>query len=805
MPLRLSEDLRFVIDHACNAMALVGTDAKPKYVNPAFVKILGYTAEDLQALTFMDFTHVDDVDNDVALFADLIDNSTECMSYTMQKRYYHKDGGVVHARLYVYRLSHINDMVFAQLNDLSDLQFQLEHSKILLDRILDGYWRIDVRRNYEEYSPQFWNILGYDPEEKKDEHRPEAWQELIHPADLPVALKQFEEHVRSRGQTPFCMEARYPHPDGRMVWVICKGQALEFDVQGQVTHMIGTHTDISAQKECEIALKSHALGVMQFIGNFSHEIRNFMNGIMGLQDILKHSDSYEAEVVAPAAVSASAAWLSARQEREENWRCLDEVSTALMTILNDALELSKAASGKLTVVPRRCNIRHMVRSIVSLFKARAQEKNVCLEVCLDKTPPPDADQSGETLESPDWVMLDADRVRQILQNLVSNAIKFTDAGGRVIVILHNQVENYHVSPSGKERFTLCFTVQDTGRGISQKQQQRLFRDFTQLRYDSDEDTCDYLDEELKDSKAVFEGARSAQHGRFLRHQSNKRNQERRMLKGTGMGLKLARTYAELMGGSLKVHSRVRVGSTFTLRLPSCPCSPDSDYRRQQRLLALSEIQDAVHLEVLAVDDVKINLKTIKFQLRKMVENFEISVTTASNGREALEVVKQAPSRFDVILMDLNMPIMNGYDSVAGMLKLPGFSRHRTVIVALTGDISAIGKDASSFIPQVQCQSSGFRYVLTKPVQKTALYKLLQLCHKYLQSSKAKEKACAPDLSDSEIELSLASICSTPGSTPPRTPASAITSTSHADPKPSQSAYLLPRSLKCVAEDVMGSV
>lgn len=297
--------------------------------------------------------------------------------------------------------------------------------------MLDGFWDMDLINGKEYYSPRFWKILGYEPEEKIHENRPEAWRELIHPDDLKVALNQFEHHISTHGRAPFNLEARYIHPNTNWcVWVICKGQVIEWDIDGTTPiRMVGTHTDITEQKIAQLQLKKDRAAACQqvqlnrqFLSRMSHEIRSPLHAIMAILD-MEHQN------------------MVPKHQRTEMLDIALQHCRHISMIINDVLDINHIQSGR----------------GVSLNIQGHNWKDVNIEIksCFNGVNGNVFKFDG--LNSELKLFIDKVRVKQVILNLISNSARFTTNG-------HIYLKS-HYDPSQN---LMCVRVIDTGSGIDKE-------------------------------------------------------------------------------------------------------------------------------------------------------------------------------------------------------------------------------------------------------------------------------------------------------------------------------------------------
>ena len=434
-------------------------------------------------------------------------------------------------------------------------------------------------------------------------------------------------------------EGFYPAVGGGK-WLYFTASAIR-DSHGAIVGAVETLEDITSQKEAERQLAESKQAAeaankakSEFLANMSHEIRTPMTAILGFANILLDNARRPEEIDAVQTILRNA--------------------EHLLSVINDILDLSKIEAGKLTVDRVACSPLTILDEVASLMRVRADAKNLPIEVeCV--------------WPLPDVILSDPMRLRQILINLVGNAIKFTEIG-KIQLIARLAAD--HSPPQ------LQLEVRDTGIGMTDAQLACLFHPFAQ-------------------------GNTSAN----------------RKYGGTGLGLAISKRFAELLGGTLSVASRLRQGSTFTLSIDPGPL--DSMRMRwhrhdgQEPVQRTPEERQATRLDcrVLLVEDGPDNQRLISFLLRRA----GAEVLLAQNGVEALEIVdaETAEGRsLDLILMDIQMPLMDGYEATR-RLRQSGYSGQ---IIALTAH--AMKDDRQ------KCLDAGCDDYLTKPIDRTTLLSTL---------------------------------------------------------------------------------
>ena len=295
------------------------------------------------------------------------------------------------------------------------LQLALEGSNL-------GLWDWNVATNEMYLSSQWKKMLGYEPDEIEDSVS--FWEQLLNPEDLPIVWEEIGRHLA--GETPFFqVEFRMRTKEGEWVWISSHGKVCDRDECGKPLRMTGTHADISIRKQVEKELKAakeaaevanHAKG--EFLANMSHEIRTPMNGILGMTELLLET--------------------SLNNQQLDFLETLKTSGENLLTIINDILDFSKLEAGEMRIESYEFNLMNCLENIVDLLAISANEKGLDLIVLMDK-------------EVPRNLIGDDSRLQQIIANLVSNAIKFTEQGEVVIQVTEEKIENNYEVPVDLDR------------------------------------------------------------------------------------------------------------------------------------------------------------------------------------------------------------------------------------------------------------------------------------------------------------------------------------------------------------------
>ena len=379
-----------------------------------------------------------------------------------------------------------------------------------------------------------------------------------------------------------------------------------------------------AQHQAEAASEAKSV----FLTNMSHEIRTPFHGLLGMLSLLRDTG------------------LNARQA--EYLRTATESADHLLTIVNDVLDMSLLESGRLALTVEPVQLRELLREVEALMRPQAQMKSLALHIEADPG-------------VPEVVRADRTRVKQVLFNLVNNAVKFSDRG--VVVV------DLRCGGSDDGRAWLDFMVTDTGIGMDQATMERLFKRFSQ----GDE-------------------SRLRRHG------------------GTGLGLEISRSLARLMGGDVSVKSAPGEGSSFTFRLPLhaiAPPPPSAPGLQPGDAAACG----LTSLRVLVAEDHPVNRQ----YMAALLEGMGHEAFFASNGLEAVQAIRE--QRFDVVLMDLHMPLLDGVGATLSIRALPDTAAATVPIIALTADAFAQTRE--------RCLMAGMNDFLAKPVSPERLAAMLR--------------------------------------------------------------------------------
>ena len=467
----------------------------------------------------------------------------------------------------------------------------------------------DFNGHFLAVSPGWRSVLGYSPERLIGTN----YMRLVHVDDVGRARDQLNA-LMDAGVETSNFEVRLRARDGSYRWIL-------WNLRGDpgAERIYGVGYDMTERRLVEEELIDAREAALQasreksrFLANMSHEIRTPMNGILGMTSLLLATPLSD--------------------EQRELLDTVHQSGATLLSLIDDVLDISKIEARRMTLRPATFSIHRLLEDVIAPGRTRAREKALAL----------DADVAGDV---PPHVMGDAGRIAQILRNLVSNALKFTEHGSVRVRV-------------ARDGTAIRFSVDDTGPGIPDNMHETIFEPFRQA-----------------DDSAT------------------------RRFGGTGLGLSISRELAAMMGGRLWVESRVGNGSTFHCTLPLPPVEAlDKPAERAQASLT------PLKLRLLLVEDNPVNARVAGLMLTKL----ECSVTHADSGLKAIALAETSHDQFDLVLMDVQMPDIDGLEATRAIRALEVTRGLEPVpIIALTAN-------AMKGDEQV-CLEAGMNGYLAKPV------------------------------------------------------------------------------------------
>ena len=434
------------------------------------------------------------------------------------------------------------------------------------------------------------------------------------------------------------------HATGKLTDVLYNASVYK-DGEGNVLGVFAAARDVTDQKRISEELKeakviaelatilaedekakaeSALQSKQQFLANMSHEIRTPMNAILGFTKIILKTDL--------------------KPKQKEYLDAIKTSSDGLIVLINDILDLAKVDAGKMTFEQTPFKMESSITTMFQVFDIKIQEKNLELVKEYDK-------------KIPEVLLGDAMRLHQILLNLLSNALKFTEKGKITVAV--------RLVNEDKEKATIEFAITDTGTGILEDKLESIFENFQQATSSTS-----------------------------------------RIFGGTGLGLAICKQLVEKQGGTISVKSKIDEGSTFGFTLSFQKTNGESK-KENVEVELVREIKD---IKILVVEDVKLN----QLLMRTILDDFKFKYDIADNGKIAIE--KMQTETYDIILMDLQMPEMNGFEATK---YIRDTMNSKIPIIALTADVTTVDVE--------KCKAVGMNDYVSKPLDERILYsKIIEL-------------------------------------------------------------------------------
>ncbi|TYA69798.1 PAS domain-containing hybrid sensor histidine kinase/response regulator [Seonamhaeicola marinus] len=412
----------------------------------------------------------------------------------------------------------------------------------------------------------------------------------------------------------------------KLMWFELKAKSIENEV-GRFTGYIGTISEVTNLKETEIELHKASKAKDAFLSTMSHEIRTPLNAVTGLTNILLMEEHLPDQL--------------------ENLKALKYSGEHLLGLINDLLDFDKIKSGKIKLNEKDFNLTALLENIKSHFIIRAEKNGIIFNVIKEN-------------DLPEYIIGDQLKLTQVIKNLLSNSLKFTEKGSIILKIKKLQTENNKV--------TLRFKVIDTGIGISKAKQKSIFESFVQANSDI-----------------------SVKYG------------------GTGLGLSICKQLLGIQNSDLKVKSTLGQGATFSFKLQFKLSNRLCQY--EPEMVQMQTKFEPLNLKVLVAEDNKMNVLIVK----KIFAKWNIDLTIANNGQEVLDIIEEKD--FDLILMDLQMPVLNGYETTKKIRNLKDQFKSTVPIIALTAFAQTDVKEKTQLY-----KMNGF---MSKPFDPAKLYNLLR--------------------------------------------------------------------------------
>ena len=566
-------------------------------VNATFLEKLGYTREEVIGKNSQDLQLFIDPDKRLSIGEALRSNG-RIRNQELQVRT--KGGEVLTGLFSGERIENqLEDCFLTVMTDITllkkaqeDLHVTSQRLKLATQAANVGIWEYDVASNTLVWDETMYKLYGITAETFSGAY--EAWEQGLHPDDLAYCREAVQKTLA--GDQDFSPEFRVVWPDGSIHYI--KANALLiYNQDNRPVKMIGTNWDVTERYEHEAELiqakeQAESANIMksQFVANMSHEIRTPMNGIMGYLELLNRSN------------------LSS--EQRSFIREAKAASDVLLYLINDILDISKIEAGKLTMEKIHFNLRTAVEDAVSLLMPRAREKNLTLLTAIHP-------------QVPEQVMGDPARLRQIINNLVSNAVKFTEKG-KVIITLSSSGE-----PDGRTR--IQFEIKDTGIGISADAIPKLFKPFTQ----ADASTT-------------------------------------RKFGGTGLGLAISKELVKMMDGDITVESIPGQGSQFTffIRLEAIQLYPHCRLSKSIRNTNVLVVHESV---------------STRNRICSYLEDCGCKTFQSQRADKAITTIltqANTENTIDVAIIDYHLPDMNGCQLATALQAIPSAQKVKLILLTL---------------------------------------------------------------------------------------------------------------------------
>lgn len=498
-------------------------------------------------------------------------------------------------------------------------RLRLEESEKLYRRISESSKDItavyDLLGKFEYISPSIENILGYNPNDLIGK----SLMDITHPQDFESLMHMYDDYILCADwNQAIRVKYRAYHIDGTLKWLESNSSIIINEETGAPLKFQDSIRDITYEEEilsdlAKVTIEANeaAEAKAQFLATMSHELRTPLTSIIGFSSLMRE--------------------LSKDNELMNRYsNRVYSASQGLLSLINDILDHSKLEAGQIELETEEASFIDLVLDVTDLLSIQAKTKNLKLNILA-----PD--------DFPDKFLFDEVRMRQVLQNLIGNAIKFTPEG-KVDISFKIDCEN-----------NLILEIKDTGIGISQEGQEKLFKRFSQV-------------------------------DNFQKNYSS----------GTGLGLMICKQIIELMKGKIEVYSELGIGSIFTIKIPIETTHNDN----------ISQIETSK--KILIVDDYESNIELIT----ALISPFNYAIRTENNGALAINACLE--EKFDLIFMDINMPIMDGI-SATKIIRNSCELNNSTKIIGLTADDTIKPKD---------CKKIGMNDVLFKPINNSLLNNML---------------------------------------------------------------------------------
>lgn len=643
------EKFKSITENSADAIFITDKMGQYKYVNKSVTDLLGYTNEEMLTKGIVDIASAEKVSEYIKLFSELLSKGRLFTEIELLK----KNGEILPVDLNAIVLP--GDMVYGSCRDISvrrkiqkeledhkhhledlvkerteKLQEALEKTRDLYENAPCGYHSLDSSGMFKQINDTELKWLGYSREEIVDKKR---FVELLTPESIENFKSNFPKFIEI-GHIDN-LEFELIRKDNSTFWVTASGTAL-FNDAGEYIWSRSVLLDITTKKEIEIQLhkaKKEAeeanKAKTEFLANMSHEIRTPMNAVLGYAELLSST--------------------SVDQVQKDYLNSIKSSGRSLLTLINDILDLSKIEAGKLDLEYEYIDSHAFFSDFEKIFSLKLTEKGLKFIVEISSGTPP-------------LIFIDEARVRQIILNLLGNAVKFTTEGTiKLIVHIENPQFITYANNETDELIDLVIEVSDTGIGISKELKANIFEPFTQER-------------------------------------------SYKKFGGTGLGLSITKRLLNIMNGTIKVESEIGKGTTFIVSIPEISYKQDSVSMKTDIEINPADVifKEA---KILVVDDVEHN----RAYLKDALKNTPLKIREAEDGFIALQLVEEIMP--DLVIADIRMPNMDGFQ-LLDKIKSDEKLKHIPVL-AYSASVLKAQKE--------RIHSSEFSGLLIKPVNVSELY------------------------------------------------------------------------------------
>lgn len=572
-------------------------EGKVTWMNEAFEKITGYTLDDMKGKAFG--TILIGAETDISVFEKAVALTRDKKPYEIEIRIYKKDGTPIWAYLSNNPLFNDEGEIERQIGVLVDIserkavEQQLTLLSLVASNTVSGVVINDGHGQVEWVNDAFTSITGYTLNDVKAHHLGDVLKGELTDVSIIEKSRELSENKQS-----FEVDLLVYRKDGQPLWISVINSVI-IGGNGKVEKYIEVVIDITAKKKAELELISAKEEALQlgrakemFISVMSHEIRTPLNAVIGISNLLLKDESLPSQ--------------------KSNLDVLKFSAENLMSLINDVLDFTKMETGNVTLEQAPINLRQLINGVVATMQFKANDKQIYVKHNIDEG-------------IPDLILGDSARLVQILLNLASNAVKFTEKGGVSI--------DLKIVEQTNNKVRIRFGVSDTGIGIAADKVNTIFEQWKQ----ADTDTT-------------------------------------RKYGGTGLGLAISKTLVTLHDSRINVDSVVGRGSTFWFTISFKKAT-------EQTLNKNINVEEVLKIHALVADDNQIN----RLLLSKVLKKWGATADFAENGIEAVQKIQENQD-YDVILMDIHMPEMGGLEATEIIRSLPDNYFQQLPIIALTASM-----------------------------------------------------------------------------------------------------------------------